>query len=358
MALLYSDGFDVQDVPMRWTVTGTASDITYATATRLGTGKAATLNSVTGNAVSLSMLRALPACTSIYAGAAVQVGLESGNVNDPTANLFGVYTDSGATGHVYLRRMPTNAIALYRGDASTGTLFSPSGTLIATTSAGLLDGNWHYIEMYATINATTGQVTVRVDGKQVLSFTGNTKNGGTSTNIDAIRFRTGRYLSSPNCVISIDDFYVCDATGTVNNTFLGDVRVQSMIPNAAGSSTQLSPTGSANNYANVGEVPYVSTTYNASPTVGQRDTYGLSDLVASTTTVYGLQSVAHMQKSDAGSASAKVTLKSGSGVYYDATQSLATTATSYVQVRETDPETAAAWTVAGANALEAGMEVA
>ena len=358
MALLYSDGFDVQDVPMRWTVTGTASDITYATATRLGAGKSATLNAVTNNNVNLSILRALPASSSIYAGAAIQVGLESGNNSDLTANLFGVYTDNGATGHLYLRRLSTNALALYRGDPGSGTFFSPSGSLIASTSAGTLDGNWHYIEMYATINATTGQVTVRVDGRQVINFTGNTKNGGTSTNIDAIRFRTGRYVSSPNCVISIDDFYVCDATGVVNNTFLGDVRVQSMLPNAAGSSTQLAPTGSANNYANVSEVPYVSTTYNSSSTVGQRDTYGLSDLTASTTTVYGLQSVAHMQKSDAGAASARVALKSGASVYYDTTQSLSTSATSYVQMRETDPATAAAWTVTGANALEAGMEVA
>lgn len=358
MALLYSDGFDLQDVPMRWTVTGTASDITYATATRLGAGKAATLNAVTNNNASLSILHALPASASIYAGAAIQVGLESGNNYDLTANLFGIYTDSGATGHLYLRRLSTNSLALYRGDPGSGALYNPSGTVIAATAVGTLDGNWHYIEMYATISATSGQVTVRVDGKQVLSFTGNTKNGGTSTNIDAIRFRTGRYITSPNCVVSIDDFYVCDATGTVNNTFLGDVRVQSLVPNAAGSSTQLAPTGSANNYANVGEVPYNGATYNASPTSGQRDMYGLSDLAASTTTVYGLQSVAHMQKSDAGTANAKVALKSGGSLYYDTTQSLSTSAVGYVQMREVDPATATAWTVATANALEAGMEVA
>lgn len=358
MALLYSDGFDMQDVPMRWAVGGAVADIGYATATRLGTGKAATLNAVTNNATSLTILRALPASASIYAGAAIQVGLESGNVSDLTANLFGLYTDNGATGHIYLRRMQSNALVLYRGDPGTGNFSTPSGTLIASTPVGTLDGNWHYIEIYAVIHATTGQVTVRLDGRQVLSFTGNTKNGGTSTNIDAIRFRTGRYVNSPNCVLSIDDLYVCDATGAVNNTFLGDVRVQSMLPNAAGSSTQLLPTGSANNYANAGEVPYNSATYNASPTTGQRDTYGLSDLVASTTTVYGLQSVAHMQKSDAGAASAKVALKSGASVYYDTTQPLSTTATSYAQMRETDPATATAWTVAGANALEAGMEVA
>ena len=357
MALLYIDGFDLQDTTMRWVTSGNTGEIVYTTPTRFGGGKAATLNSTTNTTI-LSILRSFTPAASVYMGAAVQVGLESGNSSDPTGNLFGVYGDNGTTGHIYLRRLSTNALVVYRGDANAGSLGSPSGTQIATSAAGTLDGNWHYIEMFATINATTGQVIVKVDGTQVINFTGNTKNGGTSTNIDALRFRTGKYFNNPNAVISLDDLYICDATGTVNNTFLGDVRVQSMVPNAAGSSTQLTPTGSANNYANAGESPYNDATYNASSTVGQRDTYALSDLIANTTTIFGVQSVAHMQKSDAGVANAKVALKSGASVYYDNTQSLGSTATAYTQVRETDPATSAAWTVGNANNLEAGMEVA
>jgi hypothetical protein len=358
MALLYSDGFDLQDTPLRWVVSGPVGDITYNTPTRFGSGKAITLSEVTSITTNLTILRAFSASASIYAGAAIQVGLESGNSNDYTANLFGIYTNSGTNGQIYIRRLTSNAIAAYRGDPLNGSTGSPSGALIALSPAGVLDGSWHYIEIFASINSTTGQLTVKVDGKIVINFTGNTLNTGVVTTIDAIRFRTGKYITSPNCVISIDDFYVCDATGSSNNTFLGDVRIQSLLPNAAGTYTQLTPTGAANNYANVSEVPYNNATYNASPTVGQRDTYGLSDLTASTTTVLGMQSVAHMQKSDAGAANAKVTLLSGGGLYYDTTQSLGTSATAYTQMRQTDPATAAAWTVAGANSLEAGMEVA
>lgn len=362
MALLYMDGFDLQDTTMRWVLSGASADILYTATPRftVNPGKAVSLNPVSGGGqANLTILRALPASASLYVGAAIQVGLEVGTwTGNPTANLFGIYGDGGSTGHMYLRRLSNNALVAYRGDPNTGYLGSVSGAQIATTAAGVLDGNWHFIELFATINATTGQLIVKVDGVQVINFTGNTKNGGTSTNIDAIRFRTGTGNASPNCVITIDDFYACDATGTVNNTFLGDIRVQSMIPNAAGSSTQLAPTGSVNNYANAGESPYNDATYNASSTVGQRDTYALSDLAAGTTTIFGIQSVAHMQKSDAGTANAKVALKSGASVYYDNTQSLGTTSTAYTQVRETDPATSAAWAVANANALEAGMEVA
>ena len=361
MALLYMDGFDLQDAPMRWILFGLATDVSYGVPTRFSSGKAVTLTVSSGTPTqsNLTLLRAFTPSASIYAGAAIQAGLDAGNSNnDPTGNLFGLYGDSAATGHLYLRRLATGAIAAYRGEALSGTTGTPSGTLIASSAAGVMDSNWHYVEVFATINATTGQLIVKVDGTQVINFTGNTKNGGTSANIDAIRFRTGKYISAPNCTISIDDLYVCDATGTTNNTFLGDVRIQSMVPNGAGSSTQLTPTGSANNYANVGEAPYNDATYNASSTVGQRDTYALSDLAVGTTTVLATQSVAHMQKNDAGTANAKVALKSGASVYYDTTQTLSTTTTAYTQLRETDPATSAAWTVGTANALEAGMEVA
>jgi hypothetical protein len=360
MALLYIDGFDAADAALRWVRTGVDADFSYAAATRFGAGKAVTLSSVTFNSAA-SLLHSITPSVAIYAGAAIKVGLElDSNASNPTANLFGLYSDGGMTGHIYIRRLTlTNAIALYRGDANSGTIGSPSGTQIAVSAAGVFDANWHYIEMHATIHDTTGRVIVKVDGNAVIDFTGDTRNAGTSTSIDAIRFRTAIYSNwTPNSPITIDDLYICDGTGMVNNTFLGDVRVQSLVPTGVGSSTQLTPTGSANNYANVNEVPYSSATYNASSTVGQRDTYALSDLVGNTTAIFGIQSVAHMQKNDAGTANAKIALKSGASVYYDATQSLGASTAAYVQLRETDPATSAAWTVGNANALEAGMEVA
>lgn len=359
MALLYIDGFDAADAALRWVRTGVDADFSYGMSTRFGTGKAVTMSSVTFNSAA-SLLRSVTPSAAIYTGAAVKVGLErDSNASNPTANLFGLYSDGGMTGHIYLRRITlTNAIALYRGDANVGTIGSP-GTQIAISSAGAFDDNWHYIEVYAVIHDTTGRVTVKIDGNTVIDFTGDTRNGGTSTNIDAIRFRTAIYSSwTPNSPITIDDLYVCDSTGSTNNTFLGDMRVQTLMPSGAGSSTQLTPTGSANNYANANESPYNGATYNASSTVGHRDTYALSDLAANTTTVLGVQSVAHMQKNDAGTANAKVALKSGAGVYYDAIQSLGSSTAAYVQLRETDPATSAAWTPSSANGLEAGMEVA
>jgi hypothetical protein len=352
MALLYMDGFDVGDSVLRWATSGTIR-MNYGMTPRLSGGMALQIDTPV-NITTAGLFRAFLPSAQVYIGAALQVTLET----TPSSNVvafFQLYGDGGVTSHLYLHRSQNNAVALYRG-APTGTASSPGGTLLAQTAAGVLDGYWHSIEMSATIDSATGHVVVNVDGVKMIDFTGNTRNGGTLTTLDTIKFQVVNWNGS--CPIVLDDLYICNNTGTTNNTFLGDIRVQTMLPNAAGSSTQLTPTGSANNWQNVAEVPYNDATYNTSAVVGQRDTYGLSDLVAGTDKVYAVQTVTHANKSDAGAANMKVALKSGASVNYGPVQPLGTTNTAYATVFETNPATTAAWTVADSNGLEAGVEVA
>jgi hypothetical protein len=95
MALLYSDSFDLQDVPLRWVVSGTVGDIAYTTPTRFGSGKAITLSATTSINVNLTILRAFPASASIYAGAAIKSVLVTANrSNDYTGDVFFIDTNS------------------------------------------------------------------------------------------------------------------------------------------------------------------------------------------------------------------------------------------------------------------------
>jgi len=226
-----------------------------------------------------------------------------------------------------------------------------NGTLLGT--AAIPSTGWAYIEISATINSTTGRVIVRVNGVVAIDYTGNTKSGGTNTTLDMIGF-SGGYSGH-----GLDDLYVCDTTGTTNNAFLGDVRVQMLLPTGAGSSTQLTPTGSVNNYANVSEVPDNTATYNSGSTVGNRDTYVMTDLSAATGPIYGMQNSIVAWKTDAGIGAMKTAMKVGAGVYYDTTISLGTSASAYLSpIRETNPATSAAWTLADINSAELGAEVA
>lgn len=330
MTLLFFDGFDARDTGIRWSVTETPA---YTSSTRYGQGSA------------YAPITTALAYKSFTPSAKVYVGF----AYKPTSissirGIIALYGDNGATAHVNLRNTISGGIGIYRGN-----------TLVTTSAAGVISNdNWYYIELMATVADSGGLVEVRVNGNSVVSFTGDTKNAGTSTNMDTIAF--GYFFSSTTYGV-FDDVYVCNDQGTQNNNFLGDVMVQTIVPNGAGSSTDLTPHGSATNYMNVAEIPYSVGDYNSSNVSGAKDLYTFGDLAGSTTTVYGVQTGVVAARTDVGSGSVRPILKSGGTVYNDTTVSLGPSSQYIGNVRETDPATGTAWTVSGVNGIEAGVEV-
>lgn len=354
------DGFDAEDTMAKWVFTTTFTSgaglaPVFTSSTRFGTGFAVTNTSITPPSTSvIRITKSFTASSQIFVGAAIKSPIQASQTfSTPFHVLLG---DTATTAHLYLVNTTAGAIRLYRGDGTTVsfvTTFTPGGTLLATSAAGVMDANWHYVEMSATLNATTGTVVVKVDGTQVISFTGNTKNGGTSTNIDAVIYQDMAWGAT-----TIDDLYICNSAGSApTNTFLGDCRVQTCMPNGAGTSTQFTPTGSGTNYLNVNDVPDSTSTFNSDSTPGHRDTYAMANLASGTGTVFAVQQVMSALKTGAGSASLKAAQLSGATVSYGATRSLGTAAAAYADVFETNPATSATWTVADVNGLEAGAEV-
>ena len=331
MALIFVEGFEGKDMPLKW---NGASPGFYTTG-RFGTGVATGYN---GGLATKYLFQELAQAFIGYATLCTNTG----------ASGFGhglvVLGDNGSTSHLSVR-ITTTSLTLCAGFY---------GSVIASYPASFVNNTWYYIEIWTQLATSGGRCQVRLNGNLVIDYTGNTMNGGTNTTVDA--FLIGSNNSSVNDYF--DDIYVCDATGTKNNTFLGDVRVQTLFPTAAGSSTQLTPTGSANNYANVNDVPDSTSTYNASTTVGNRDTYAMGDVLASTGTIFGVQDNMHGFKTDSGSANMKPALLSGPTLVYDPTLVLTPSNAWTSAVRETDPNTGTSWTPAGINAVEFGGEVA
>lgn len=330
MTALYIDGFEDGAYATRYTSAGTISLI----AGRLGTDSAIQLGA------GASLLRAVTASAQLYVGFAYQavtVGSSQSQVCDFCA-------DGGTVTHISVRRETSGAINLTR-----------NGTSLATSAAAAVpQGVWGFMEITGTIADAGGIITVRWNGVQIATASGDTKNAGTSTNADAVRLScTG--ASSSN---AFDDFYVFNALTSVNNTYAGDSRVQTLVPSAAGNTTQFTPNGSANNWDNVNELPYSATDYNASSTTGQKDTYTMANLLTSTTTVKCVQTSMIAHKSDAGTGTLKTVIRSGGTDFADSSAALGVTPSWFGTIRETDPATSAAWTVSGVNAAEAGAEVA
>ena len=222
---------------------------------------------------------------------------------------------------------------------------------ILATGSTLIGTGWHYIEFKATIGAT-GSYEVRVDGLTYLSGSGvNTQQ---SANARANRVQIG--LNSLG--ISVDDVYICDGTGTANNNFLGDVRVQALMPSADGDLSQLTPSTGTTHYNLVDEVPPDGdTSYVSGATAGNVDLYQLGDVAAVSGSILGVAVYSFARKDDAGTRTIANVIKTG-GVEYDGpAQALSMSYTYFTEHWETNPATGLPWTIADVNALQAGVKV-
>jgi hypothetical protein len=352
MAMVYVDGFDVSDhVAKGWVITNAGGGaVSIVTTGRVG-GRAvsASMNGFGSNGNTARLQRIIPAINQITLGVAVRLT----NVTFGSGTFFvSLYGDAGATQHLTIMADPVSKYIQVR-------LGSHAGTVLATSSTQMYKGVWTYIEVQATIADAGGICKVRVNGNptNIIDYTGDTRNGGTEATITSVSLGTAQAGGAEE-IATFDDLYILDETGAANTTFLGDIRIASLLPNGAGTDTQLSPTGSATNWQNVDEVPYSTTDYNGSPTVGLRDTYALTDLAAGMTSVFAVQNNAIAAKSDVTAANAKLPLRTGGGLFYGATNTLSTSYLTYFDLYQVNPNTAVAWTPAEMNSLEVGLEVA
>ena len=154
-----------------------------------------------------------------------------------------------------------------------------------------------------------------------------------------------------------DDLYFLDATGSVNNDFLGNMRVSTLRPNASGDITQFTP-DSGSNYARVNESQYDTTSYVQTTVSTNEDLYNYDDLSVIATNIKGIQISTVAELTDANSYSLYTHCKSNGTDNSDTGQGL--TANSYTlktRMLEGDPGNAnAAWTQTTVNAAQFGIE--
>ncbi len=251
--------------------------------------------------------------------------------------------DSAANNQLAVVITTAGAIQLMRG--------GQYGTVLATSSNAIPLNTWNYIEVKMTIASSGGVFEVRVNESVWVTYSGNTQSS-TNANANYIQIK-GRYSS---CAYM--DVYMCDGSGSRNNTYLGDCRIDTVRPSAAGTYTQLTPQGSASNYANVNETTLDSdSSYNYSNTAGNIDSFVCSTLTSITGTIFGVQSNVAADKDDAGSRTVAVTTRVSSTDYTGSTQSVSTNYVYYKQIWEQNPNAAANWTATTINASEFGYKV-
>lgn len=221
MALLFMDSFDhytIDEIPLkyeRWNGNGRSTiDVLYG---RNGTkGIRHHANSGQGY-----MARSIPARDEIVIGGAMQF---HGTAYQPGGFYIGLYEGwGGATAHIDFRLNATGRIIITR-----------NGTTLATGTTIMPLDSWVYIEIKVKIHDTAGTIDVHLNGAPEITATGlDTRNGGTSGVINWVMWQLA--WADGGSWVFFDDIYILDTTGTVNNDFLGDVKVSPLYPSGPGS---------------------------------------------------------------------------------------------------------------------------
>lgn len=230
-----------------------------------------------------------------------------------------------------------------------------SNVSVSAVTATLNTTNvWRHIGINAYANATTGFISVYVDGVLRLQFTGNT---GTAFSGCYVGGRDSLANNGWANYVYVDDFYVDSATGEA------DVpppltRFSFLRANGAGTHTDWSVSGAASNYLAVDDtVPNDLTDYVYASAPAVVDSYALENTVGGVTVPAGYQIDAVIlldwaAKSDAGKAT---TVKLGSRLsateVIGAAQALSTTF-GPVMERQTTKPGGGAWTESDVDSME------
>lgn len=222
----------------------------------------------------------------------------------------------------------------------------PDDTQIAITASPVLVANaWNHIEVRAVASATVGTIEIRVNGVTVL--TANTLNTGTSYE----QFCETAFGSSETANYFIKDLVTWDGLGTRNNDFLGTVQVIGRTP-SSDVLTGWTPASGTSQFQMINNSPPLDATeYLTAPfPLPTPSSFGLSQLPADTTSVKAMIVQSRVRNTDGGDGNFQASLVSGAATGNGANRPMTSAFTYYEDLFELDPNTAAAWTVAAANA--------
>lgn len=343
MALLWCDGFDHYGATESNMTDGPYAEIGSSVTLSTGlprTGNYSIIVGATGQ-----HLRRVFGGAKTTAGVGYALYMPSLPSVSDEASLF-EFRDQANSAQVSIVCQSTGDIAVKRG--------SPTGTLLgSTTVPALSSGAYNHVEALVTISDTVGSVEVRVNEVSVLSVSGvdtaNTSNIETSQVLvlgGVGGFPSGTY---------IDDLFGYDDTGSYNNTFIGDKKVFTLVPDADTATADWSWSSGPSGYLTINELdPNGDTNYLFANTAGppMSSVFTLSDLPTGVAFISGVMTTHKARKTDAGAATVVPSVVSGASESTGASHPMTTAYTYYSDVFEVDPATLVPFTKANVDGLQ------
>lgn len=223
-------------------------------------------------------------------------------------------------------------------------------TLLATGTATLNIDTTYLIEVRFKVADSGGRVEVKVDSVQDINFTGDTKPGA-DTQFNKVRLG---YIGIIGYTVSayFDNFIMDDAA------WIGNTKIQAILPTGGGSSTIWNPSVGAN-WQCVDERPASDVDYVSTNAVGQVDTYQAADMAGAVGTVKCVQIQSRTESEGAPTpTNLKLVVRSGVTDYLSGDKSVPADPKSLWNLWETNPADSLAWEEADVNAMEIGIKSA
>ena len=283
--------------------------------------------------------------TSLIVGAALRVAPFDNTGEEPV--LLGVRDASAQVAHL-VKLGEDGRLKLYRRQYGYD---QPISTSVTTAPAR----GWHYVEMQVVQGTSNGTLNVRVNGVLAITLSAqNTTQGGGPLLTAFVGAVPGEYC---RVTTDVDDLYLADTSGTINNTFLGDVRVDALQAQANGALNQWTVEGAASAWEAVSDGDEATAIRAA--TAGLRQTFDVEALPAMTTpAIHGVQVTLLARKTDAGTGRVRALVASGAQMAVSSDINLQEQLAWHTALFERNPNGNVQWTEAAFNAAEFGLESA
>lgn len=235
---------------------------------------------------------------------------------------------------------------------SSGTLRAKLGdtTTIATGSAGLSVNVTYLIEIHFKVADSGGRVEAKIDGIQDIDFTGDTKVDA-NTQFDKVRLGNGP-VAAYTTYAYFDNFIMDDAA------WIGDTKIQAIVPTAAGNSTGWTPSAGSN-YACVDEKPASDVDYVSINANDVSDTFTTGDMTGTIDSIKCVQIQSRTRTEGAPTpTNLKLVARSSAVDYLSATNTVPAAEKALCNLWETNPATSTAWTETTVNGVEIGIKSA
>lgn len=231
-----------------------------------------------------------------------------------------------------------------------------STTTLATGTQVLTGGQWYYVEVkFNYPGSGNPTATVKVNGTTDVTYTGSL-GAQTACTLARIGGSFSSVVAPPT--LKVDDLYLLDNTGSQNNDFLGDCRVELVTPDTENANTGFS--------ANTGTTPAAvddvtqdgDTTYIFGTAAADIINFTVTDLSNTPTAIFGVSVQAVAKKTDAGTRTLRTNLTSGATKVDGSAATLTTTyAATTPQIIALDPDGSIPWTRASVEAAKIGVEI-